>query len=260
LWPEFKGTAFDFASLHYKLTGEALLEKISLDLNLRNGDGERETGDGETEMGKGEPETGYLPPLVIDLPRFSFYRYPITNTRPAKLVTLLDVFKLIRGDAYKARTQALRSIKDPAAASQFKRNQLDYVTFSGVFSKRSEWGLVSQSGLMVLDFDKLDKVALVKETLLNDPESELDFDMMFTSPSGRGLKCVISIDVVKEPHLRWFAGVSSNLKERYKLEVDQSGKDRSRACFLCHDPEAWIHPLYAGGHDVSWPYEAAPAP
>ena len=203
-------------------------------------------GEGRPETGEGRRETEkvYIPPLVVEATRFSLFRCPVTNTYPSRQITLLEAFHLIRGDAYRERTLELRSICEPEAAGQYKRKYFDYVTFSGVFSKRSDAALVSHSGLMVLDFDHVENMALAKQALVNDPGSVLDIDMMFVSPSGHGLKCVISIDVVKLPHKMWFETVALFLKQRYHLELDRSGKDVSRACFLCHDPEAWIHPNY----------------
>lgn len=244
--PDFKGNPFDFAALHYKLEGQALLEKINQDLHLHleTGDGKRETADRRPETGEGRPENKkvFVPVWVLELPRFSFYRCPITNTKPDKELNLLEVYNLITGDTYKERTQKLRSIADPEAASRYKRTHFDYMTASGVFSKRSDGALVSHSGLLTLDFDHVENLAQVKDALKEDPD--LLCDLLFTSPSGHGFKCIISIDVMQHPHRKWFETVARYLKERYNLEVDRSGKDVSRACFLPHDPDAWIHPLY----------------
>ncbi|MFN5784539.1 MAG: BT4734/BF3469 family protein [Flavobacteriia bacterium] len=38
--------------------------------------------------------------------------------------------------------------------------------------------------------------------------------------------------------------MSNYLKHNYRIEADPSGKDISRACFLCHDPNAFIHPKH----------------
>lgn len=38
--------------------------------------------------------------------------------------------------------------------------------------------------------------------------------------------------------------IANYIKEVYKLEVDKSGKDIPRACFLPFDPEAYINPKY----------------
>lgn len=257
--PEFKGDPFDFAALHYQLSGDELLEKINRDLKLhleeedgekmRKGEGEK-VRKGEDERGReGEDEKGrkgevYVPVLVIDMPQFSFYNCPITNTKPSKYMTLLEVYYLIKSDIYKERTLKLRSIGDPEVASQFKKTQFDSVTFSGVFSKRSNAALVNHSGLLTLDFDHVENLHLVKKTLFNDMDINLMIDMMFDSPSGHGFKCIISIDVWKYTHQQWFETLASYFKKSYNLEVDKSGKDVARACFLPHDPNVWIHPLY----------------
>jgi hypothetical protein len=252
--PDFKGDAFDFAFLHYQLEGQDLLEKINQDLNL-NLRGEDEKGrEGEDEKGReggrekgreGEDEKGgkgFVPILVLEMPQFSFYRAPITNTKPEREVNLLEVFNLVVGDTYKAITEELRSITDPEAASIYKRKNFAYMTVSGVFSKRSDAALVSHSGLLTLDFDHVDNISRVMDDLKEDPD--LLSDMMFRSPSGHGFKSIVSIDVMKYSHRKWFETVARYLKKRHNLELDRSGKDVSRACFLCHDPDAWIHPLY----------------
>jgi hypothetical protein len=235
--PDFKGDAFDFAALHYHLEGHDLLEKINQDLKLH-------LENGRTEMGERRQETekGFVPIIVLEMPQFSLYRAPITNTKPAREVTLLEVYNMIVGDTYKAITEELRSITDPEDASIYKRRNFDYMTASGVFSKRSDAALVSHSGLLTLDFDHVKNISQAMDDLKEDPD--LLSDMMFKSPSGHGFKSIVSIDVMKYPHRKWFETLARYLKKRHNLELDRSGKDVSRACFLPHDPDAWIHPLY----------------
>lgn len=235
--PEFKGDAFDFAFLHYQLSGDELLEKINRDLNLHL--------DKENEVNEMPDRIKPIFPIfVFDMPSFSFYNCPITNTIPNKIVTLEEVYHLIQGETYKDRTLKLRIIGDPKEAGEFKKTQFDCATFSGVFTKRSKSALVNHSGLLTLDFDHVENLHLVKRTLFNDLNLDLIIDMMFDSPSGHGFKCIISIDVWKYTHQQWFETLAAYFKKRYNLEVDQSGKDVSRACFLPHDPNVWIHPLY----------------
>ena len=69
--------------------------------------------------------------------------------------------------------------------------------------------------------------------------------LAFRSPSGDGLKWVISVDLSEMSHQRMFAAVCNYLKSRYGVEADPSGRDVSRACFLPHDPEAYLNPDYA---------------
>jgi len=231
---DFKGNPFDFAALHYKLKDKELLEKISLDLNLHLG----------CKKNSLDVYIGKKPILLTEmaLPRFSFYYSPISNTKPYAQITLLDVFKLIRGNRYKPRTERLRAFTNPEEAGKFKQSNLEYVTFGGVFSKRSDKGLLNPSGLLVLDFDKVNDLPLLKKTLLGDPLFKTE--LLFKSPSGNGLKWIISVDLTQCTHQEWFSAVASYLDKTMQVKVDRSGKDISRACFLCHDPEVYINPDY----------------
>ena len=180
--------------------------------------------------------------LLIVLPKISFFRCPVTNTQPNAEISLLDAYKVIKGNRYKARTAELRNITEVATASKYKRTNFDYVTFSGIFSKRSDSALLRHSGLLTLDFDHVSNLDDLKRTLLGD--RYFDTELMFVSPSGDGLKWIIGIELMESTHQQWFASVSAYLKATYQLEVDKSGKDISRACFLPHDPEVYIHPDY----------------
>jgi hypothetical protein len=95
---------------------------------------------------------------------------------------------------------------------------------------------------MCLDFDHLPNIAEIKQLLLKDVYFETQ--LLFTSPSGDGLKWVIPIDINKANHRIYFIAVSNYLEQTYSLKPDASGKDISRACFLPHDPEAYINPKY----------------
>jgi len=78
--------------------------------------------------------------------------------------------------------------------------------------------------------------------LLKDEYFETE--MLFVSPSGDGLKWIIPIDITEATHQNFFQAIANYIREVYQLEVDKSGKDVSRACFLPHDPEAYINPKY----------------
>ena len=43
-------------------------------------------------------------------------------------------------------------------------------------------------------------------------------------------------------HSNYFAAVANYILQTYGVEVDKSGRDISRACFLPHDPQAYINP------------------
>ena len=175
-------------------------------------------------------------------PQFSYFKAPVKNLKPYTSVTLQQVFKGITGDFFKTQTQRLRTLKE-TDAKKYKAVRLDYVTFSGTFTQRRIEGLKEHSGLICLDFDHLGaNITGIKNRLLKD--QEMPPQLLFTSPSGNGLKLVLSIDLEQANHKVWFLALSNYFKANHQLEADKSGSDVSRACFLGWDPEAYINPKY----------------
>ncbi|MDR0874261.1 MAG: virulence protein E [Prevotellaceae bacterium] len=208
---------------------------------------------------------------------FSFFKAPISNTKPHKAVSLLQIYNAIKGNYYKDNTEKLRAILSPLScgegsgersqARKFKAVNFDYCTFSGIFESRNDKAIIKHSGLLCVDFDHLQSVELLRNQLLQD--EYFDTQLLFVSPSGDGLKWIISIDTetathgenlnervqnsnlfevmpseVKFAHSEYFAAVANYILQTYGVEVDKSGRDISRACFLPHDPQAFINPLF----------------
>ena len=224
----FIGDVFDFAQYHFKMADEAdVLQKINQELHLNL---EVKVKD-ELEWLNEPDDTWYA--------NCSFFKAPVRNVFPAETLRLHQVFELITSDKYKKITEDLRAITDVKEARKFKANRFDYVTFSGTFEKRSDSNLLHHSNLLTIDFDHLDNLQELKTQLLNDEYFETE--MLFTSPSGDGLKWIIRIDILEVSHSEYFIAVANYIKQTYNIEVDQSGKDVSRACFLPYDPTAFLH-------------------
>ena len=190
----------------------------------------------------GHGQTIIAPETEIIIPAFSYFRAPISNIKPYKAISLMDAYMVIRGHYFRKRTAELRSLTDPKEIRTFKALNFDYCTFSGVFTRRSDSCLIKHSEWLTFDFDHVEEVRELKQMLLNDPYFQTE--LLFFSPSGTGLKWIIKIDLNKCSHLVWFLSVAAYIKDVYGLEVDKSGKDVSRACFLPHDPEVYINPVY----------------
>lgn len=234
--PDFKGNPFDFAAACYRLSGHDLFVKINDEMKLNI---LKPEAFAKGKKGK-EKENDYIKAL----PHFTFFRAPVSNTKPYKDVTVLDVYKVIKGEYYEKRTRELRAIEDRISARVYKARNFDYVCFAGTFSKRGDAWLKQHSNLMVLDFDNLTQVVEVKLTLLDDPY--FDTELLFISPSGNGLKWVITINTDESSHEEWFKAIADYLLKTYGLITDKSGKDVSRACFMPYDPEVYINPQYLG--------------
>jgi len=172
--------------------------------------------------------------LVADV-KFSYFRRPVKNTVPCKEMTLEEAYLEIKSERHQWQTKALRAITGKEQARMFKAQNFDYVTYSGTFTKRNDQGLIQHSGLLTLDFDHITDLSELKKTLLAD--TLIQSKLLFISPSGDGLKWIVIIDLAHYTHLQWFRAIAHYLLVTYKLEVDASGKDISRACFLPYDPE-----------------------
>lgn len=180
-------------------------------------------------------------------PYFSFFKAPISNTVPYKEITLCDVFKVLEGDYLKKQTLHLRTITDKTINRSYKSVSFPYVTFSGTFSARNIQSLKQHSGLIAIDFDHLENIAEIRLLLLKDIYFETE--LLFVSPNGNGLKWIIKIDIEQFSHAEYFAAINNYIKSTYQLEMDKSCKEVSRATFLCHDPDAFIHPKYLVHHE-----------
>lgn len=224
------GDCFDFAQSYYGVAGQELLNRINVELNLHLEDGYN------PYALKSKLPFEVLQPEI----RFSFFKSPITNVQPYKNISLADAFRYITGDYAKVRTEKLRSIADTKRARNFKSANFDYCTFSGTFRVRNDKALIEHSGLLCLDFDHVTGVQSLFERLLHDEYFETQ--LLFRSPSGDGLKWIVPINVAEMSHGDYFRAVANYVRSTYGVEVDKSGKDVSRACFLPYDPQAYINP------------------
>ncbi len=172
---------------------------------------------------------------------FSYFKPPIRNTSPLRDITVKEAFNAIKGDILKPVIERLRGQADDGARSQIKGNELSYFTFSGTFSQRKKDALINYSGLICIDFDDLTSVDEAKQKILN--QTSVDTVLLFTSPSGNGLKWVIPSDTA-ENHERNFEMYLRFASKELGLNADQSGKDIARACFVSYDPGIYLNSEY----------------
>ena len=177
--------------------------------------------------------------------RMSFFRKPITNKWPYEQpVSLFQVYRYVITRRYMPETEQLRTITDEDKARDFKGQNLDYVTPSGIFCYCSDNSLVTHSGILCMDLDHLDNQV---EEMFQRLKHEAMFQtlLLFRSPRGFGLKWFIHIDLTRCDHRTWFQAVRNYLMHTYHLEdrqVDKACGNPSRACYLCYDPKAYILP------------------
>ena len=179
---------------------------------------------------------------------FSYFLGPIGNVYPQGELTPTDLFQILTQDqGLREHTAALRQARPGSAERDAHKRRLAYVTPAGTFAPtRRIAHLQKRSGLMVLDFDHVPDPATARAALLADSKLAPTLVLLFVSPSGQGLKAFLRVDP-QSPYERNFFHVSRYLKAHYEsvgLICDPSGKDLARACFVCHDPAAYLHPSF----------------
>lgn len=123
------------------------------------------------------------------------------------------------------------------AAKPFK-DELPAVLISGRFNALQDQQPDPHSGCIVADLDELgDKLPAVRERARKSPYLIGDF----VSPTGSGLKLIFRCDPNRE-HRESFEDVAEYCRCVICKEVDRSGSNVNRLCFLSHDPDALLRP------------------
>ena len=197
--------------------------------------------------------------------RISFYAAPVTNKSVKCQTSVLDVYNYLThrslspsiaslasngarlsgsASGIEEATATLRSLTDAKQRRDYKAAHFSYALPSGLFGdERTDQSLIRHSSILCLDFDHLtpECCARLRQQLIDDPY--LEPELMFTSPSGDGLKAWVEIDIDVATHREWFTGIRNYLRHTYEAELDSSGINPSRACFLPFDPNAYINPI-----------------
>lgn len=88
------------------------------------------------------------------------------------------------------------------------------------------------SGFICIDIDKLTKAQLKK--IGGYMRADQYCFLCFVSPSGNGLKILFRVAPDQDQHLLYFNAIELYFLNTYSIEIDTSGKDVSRLCFLSH--------------------------
>ena len=244
----FDGDAIALAAAYYnqrgeRLTEEQLITRLAEELYIKE---PRKPFFHQEEQPQEEPKP--QAPALPPCPKMSFFRRPIKNTKPCREASPQDIYKYLVSDYAKAHTEHIRTIADNRERSRYKAANLDYITPGGTFRSRKENELIQASGYMVIDFDHIPNAKGLVKRLANDTNFETI--LAFRSPSGDGVKWIVALPNTTKPdgtpftYGEFFTILSNYSKKIYGIEADPSGKDICRACFLPHDPDAFINPLY----------------
>jgi predicted P-loop ATPase len=156
----------------------------------------------------------------------------VKNTKDAMPVPLSIFLDDIQNGKWQDKVLPLRAL--PEAQRVEEKKKVPCVTISGQFADRKDNGAGDHSGFIGIDIDDVDPED-VKLTLAGNPYVYA----MFTSISGKGL-CVI-MRIVPEKHREAFAGIAAYLYNDYRLIIDPTSVNPSRARFISYDPHLFLN-------------------
>ncbi len=157
-------------------------------------------------------------------------------------IDILKILSDIKTGVYQNAITYLRKslADDKKEAAERAKKSLPAFTPSATFNggRKMEF-LTKYNGLMVLDIDKLDKEKL------QQCKTKIQMDdfvfASFVSPSGNGLKIFVKVSSGKEQHKETFLELQRYFEELLSVEIDKSGKDITRLCFMSFDPELYLN-------------------
>ena len=202
---------------------------------------------------------------------------------PTHSITLEEVWERITSKDLQEKTQRLRALRSEGKEEEYKslkKESLPSVTFGGTFDYRrtdpqeyreyllrelerekdpikvskmkgtiglleGKVGLLESSGFVIIDIDHISETGLSLQELKDriSEDRELGVRLVFTSPSGDGLKvvCRVSSQITdKDSYKTAYNSLRHFINSKYGEIVDKSGSDIDRLCLLCCDRDARI--------------------
>jgi len=150
-------------------------------------------------------------------------------------ITVEQAIERIKNSRYAEKIEAMR--KMPKALYDKEKQTLPVYRWSGLFDYGNDKGILEHSGLICLDFDgyKDDKeLKAARLSLMLKPFVYI----MFTSPSGKGLKVVVKIPAEVDSHRGHFLSLEKELSNKH---WDNTSINISRACFDSYDPNIYVN-------------------
>ena len=118
------------------------------------------------------------------------------------------------------------------------KSNLPCMTISATFKERRKKDyLESYTGLLHLDYDKLENAEEVKTNLISIPYTY----SAFISPSGNGVKVLVWSDNAMSSHEVAFNSLREYYDKIVNVESDSSVKDITRLCYISYDPDLYLN-------------------
>jgi len=185
------------------------------------------------------------------MPLVSLFSNFIHKTDDKPLSSILND---IKNGAYKTQVDAIQKMLNQGnndEASNLKK-QLPAFTVSGTFQGgRSVDKIEEYNQFVILDIDKLSapQIKELKNMAFLAPYTYA----VFISPSGKGLKIIVKVDSEIIRHKQAFSQVVEYYEEALNINIDISGSDISRLCFMSFDADCIIKENFEIFHVIDKP-------
>lgn len=179
---------------------------------------------------------------ILNLRISLFLRVQAKLPRP---ITLYEALNAIRIGTYEEEILKIRRIYQSGTAQDLraKKIQLPAYVFAGLSGgSRYKFDVSRYTSLMIVDIDHSTNLEYVRTVLQSDPY----IVSLWTSPSGTGLKALFYVEYEKtiKPADIWimhehcaFPQIKQYLFSTYGIQIDETGRDITRMCFVSYDPQ-----------------------
>jgi hypothetical protein len=152
-----------------------------------------------------------------------------------------DVLLDIQSGVWQEPVLRVRSLPHDSDEQKTAKKLLPYATWAGLFSYRANEKLRQHSGQIGVDLDDLGETKAI--TTIQNVVADRFCLAAFRSIRGEGVRLLFRIPPCSpENHAIAFEQVAEHVRNTYGCEVDESGKDVSRASFVSFDRGLWVNP------------------
>jgi hypothetical protein len=179
--------------------------------------------------------------MSMNIKEIKISKYANTFSKTNEEVLLIDELDKIKSGFYKDLVNDCREkLRDnDKLGYQHKKKELPAVTFSGSFANaHKKDNLKDYSRLIVVDIDNIGwGINEIKQKLVDDKH----IIAVWISPSGTGLKCLISTSQSQDYHKDAFDQILEYFKAYYNIDIDKTGSDLCRLCYVSYDENIKIN-------------------
>lgn len=150
------------------------------------------------------------------------------------------ILEMIRQGKFKHHVESLRQLIKEDKNSEYtaKKKSLPAFTPSGMFKDGRKQNLLQEySRIIILDIDKIENIDEVRKKA----QSCIYTFACFESPSGKGIKILVRTDNSVTKHREAFLRTQSYYEKLTGVNIDPSGKDFTRLCFVSYDSDLYYN-------------------